>query len=197
MRGHRLFFVSRRSHPDACGGADIYVTRPHPVQGWLVPQNVGCQVNSPADEASPFYLEDESGSATLFFSSNQTGNSDIYSSVVQGDGTYGAAEPVAGLNTSFEDARPNLRRDGLEIVFDSNRPGTLGGQDVYVSVRPNIDDPWSEPVNLGPDVNTAANETRASLSWDALSLYFGSNRPGSEGSTDVYVSRREKTQGPE
>lgn len=69
-------------------------------------------------------LEDESGQAALYFSSNQTGNSDIYSSVVQSDGTFRAAEAVAGLNTSFEDARPDLSRDGLEIVFDSNRPGT-------------------------------------------------------------------------
>lgn len=197
MRGHQFFFVSRRSHPDACGGADIYVTRPHPVFGWLEPQNVGCQVNSAADEASPYYLEDETGRATLFFSSNRGGSSDIYSSVVQPDGSYGAAEPVPGLNTAFEDARPNLRRDGLEIVFDSNRPGTNGGPDIYVSVRPTTDDAWSEPVNLGADVNTDMSETRASLSWDGRSLYFGSNRPGGEGSTDIYLSTREKVRGPE
>ena len=197
MRGRLFFFVSRRNHPDACGGADIYVTRPHPVLGWLEPQNLGCNVNSAGDEASPFYLEDDSGQATLFFSSNRAGNSDIYASLVRPDGTFAAAEPVPGLNTAVEDARPNLRRDGLEIVFDSNRTGTHGGQDVWVSLRASPDDPWTDPVNLGPTVNTAANETRATLSWDALSLYFGSNRAGGEGSTDIYVSTRDRVQGPE
>jgi Tol biopolymer transport system component len=150
-----------------------------------------------ADARDAFYLEDETGRATLFFSSSRAGNSDIYSSVVRADGSFGDAEPVPGLNTAFEDARPNLRRDGLEIVFDSNRPGTNGGPDIYVSVRPTVDDPWSEPVNLGPDVNTELSETRASLSWDGLSLYFGSNRAGGEGSTDIYLSTRDKAHGPE
>lgn len=77
---------------------------------------------------------------------------------------------------------PNVRKDGLEIVFTSNRPGP-GGFDIYSSTRSSVLDPWSPPVNLGPAVNTPAPETRPSLSWDGERLYFG--RAG-----EIHVSHR-------
>src|SRR6266571_6182702 len=49
---------------------------------------------------------------------------------------------------------------------------------------------WSEPVNLGPTINTAFNEQGPNLSKDGLSLYFGSDRPGGVGSFDLWVARR-------
>ena len=49
---------------------------------------------------------------------------------------------------------------------------------------------WSEPVNLGATINTAANEQGPTLSSDGLSLYFGSDRAGGSGSFDIWVSRR-------
>jgi hypothetical protein len=48
---------------------------------------------------------------------------------------------------------------------------------------------------LGPDVNSAVAETRPSLSWDATTLYFGSTKPGGEGSSDHYVTTRERLNG--
>ena len=51
LRGHRFMFVSSR--PGGCGGSDIYLTRRHPVHGWKEPVNLGCEVNSSADEAGP------------------------------------------------------------------------------------------------------------------------------------------------
>jgi WD40-like Beta Propeller Repeat len=198
-RGHRLFFVSERS--GGCGGGDIYVTRLK--DGILEePQNLGCQINSPADEASPSLFEDEMGHQILYFSSTRpggfdedvgpAGDSDIYFSV-----DFGPSQLAPNLNTEFGDFRPNVRHDGLEIVFDSNRDG-LGGQDIWTAVRESTDDVWGTPVNLGPVVNSSANETRASLSWDGATMVFGSNRPESElsptgtPSTDVYVTTREK-----
>jgi Tol biopolymer transport system component len=192
-RGHRLFFVSDR--PGGCGGGDIYVTRFGP-DGWENPQNVGCQINSPADEASPSLFEDEDGNAILYFSSTRpggfdedaepAGDSDIYFSI-----NFGSAQLAPNLNTEFGDFRPNVRHDGREIVFDSNRAGSIGGQDIFTAVRESTNDVWSEPPNLGV-LNSAGNETRASLSWDGLTMVFGSTRIGSEGSTDIYVTTREK-----
>jgi hypothetical protein len=62
---------------------------------------------------------------------------------------------------------------------------------VYVSTRGSTEDSWSAPLNLGAAVNTAASETRPSLSWDARTLYFG-RAPGPEGMSDIYVSTRMK-----
>jgi hypothetical protein len=87
-------------------------------------------------------------------------------------------------------AEPNLRRDGLEIFFFSTRPGGLGMQDLYSASRSSVKEPWSTAVNLGPLVNSAAPDTRPSLSWDGTTLYFGSGRPGGEGDSDHYVTTR-------
>ncbi len=55
---------------------------------------------------------------------------------------------------------------------------------------------WFEPVNLGSTINTTFNEQGPSLSNDELSLYFGSDRPGGFGGFDIWVSRRDCTDGP-
>ena len=65
---------------------------------------------------------------------------------------------------------------------------------MYVSTRDAFGDAWSTPVNLGTAVNTAAGETRPSLSWDAQMLYFG-RAPGPEGMSDIYVATRTKPGG--
>ncbi|MBA3778196.1 MAG: PD40 domain-containing protein [Chloroflexi bacterium] len=188
VRGKGLFFVSSRS--GGCGaGADIYFARLNPAHGWGTPAHLGCEVNSAAGEASPSYVE-EAGQGVLYFSSNRTGESNIYRSVEVVDGSFAAPAAVAELNTASEDARPNVRKDGLEIVFDSTRPGGSGGPDIYAATRGSVYDPWSAPVNLGTAINSAAPDTRASLSWDGQTLLFGSGRAGGEGSTDIYVSTR-------
>jgi hypothetical protein len=196
--GKDLLFVSNRVGEVTCGGTDIYATRMHRKHGWSTPHNLGCGVNSSGDEAGPYLLEDD-----LYFSSTRaggfapdppgatTGDGDIYVSAFD-DGSYGAPALVPGLNTAANDLRPNLRRDGREIFFDSNRTGGQGMLDLWTSTRTSKADPWSTPANLGPNVNSSANDLRASLSWDAKTLYFGSTRPGGEGSQDIYVTTREK-----
>ena len=193
LPGNQLLFVSARAN--TCGGAgnnpDIYYTRLHPVRGWLPLRHLGCDVNSGSEEFSPSFVEAEE-QTMLFFSSNRAGgvNHQIYMSLQQSDGSWGLATSVDELNMpGANDARPNVRKDGLEIVFDSNRAG--GAPDIYTATRSSVFEPWSAPQPLGPNVNTASAETRASLSRDGTRLYFGSNRPGSvANSVDIYVSTR-------
>ncbi len=187
--GHSLLFVSTRG----CGGADIYARRRHAKRGWAVPENLGCGANSAADEASPFVVGGE-----LYFSSTRPGgfahggtDSDIYVSPIDEEGLVGTPVPAPGLNTASSDARQNLSRDGLEIFFDSSRP-VAAGNDIYSSTRASTSDAWSTPANLGANVNSALAETRPSLSWDGTTLYFGSNRVGGEGDSDLYVTTRER-----
>ncbi|MGH9391516.1 MAG: TolB family protein, partial [Vicinamibacteria bacterium] len=177
--GHLFYFVSNRG--GGCGWDDIYTTRLRP-DGWDPVANLGCEVNSSANEASPYPLPERGEGPVLFFSSTRSGNSDIYRSESHG-GVFGPAAPEAGINSSAQDGHPNLRRDGLEIFFFSTRPGTLGAQDIYSSTRAGTSDPWSAPVNLGALVNSSAPDTRPSLSWDGTTLYFGSTRAGGEGNS--------------
>lgn len=201
MKDGWLFFVSAR--PGGCGDADIYLTRPVVSKGrwsgWWPPLHLGCHVNSAGQEASPYLLTHErTGRVLLYFSSNRPGgyapdagppDADLYVSHLSRFG-FRPAQLVPGLNTASDDARPNLRADGLEIVFDSTRPGGLGAPDLYASTRASVLDPWGPPQNLGATVNSAAPDTRGSLSQDGATLHFGSSRPGGEGSTDIYVATR-------
>jgi hypothetical protein len=189
--GKGFLFVSNR--PGGCGGSDIYLTRWHPVNGWEEPVNLGCEVNSSADEAGPVLSFAEPGPPTLYFSSTRAGGlggSDLYMSQMTGAWSFGAAELVPGVNSASDDMQPALSRNGQELVFASNRPGSLGF-DIWSATRDSITTAWSEPINLGSNVNSAGNETRPSLSWDAEMLLFGTTRTGVEGVSDIYYSTRD------
>jgi Tol biopolymer transport system component len=190
--GHLFYFVSNRAN--GCGGDDIYVTRLR-ADGWDPVANLGCDLNSVGNEASPFPLPESADGPVLYFSSTKTGSADLYVSESHG-GVFSAAVPITELNTTVQDGQPNVRRDGLEIFFFSNRPGAAGN-DIYAATRASTGDPWSTPVNLGEKVNSPASETRPSLSWDGTTLYFGSTRTGNgaEGDSDHYVTTRQRLAG--
>ena len=169
--------------------SDIYYTSLHPVLGWLQPVNLGCEVNSPGDEFAPSYVA--GGGGKLFFSSNRDGTHKIYVSAGSQNGWFDPPTEVVELNLpGFNSVRPNVRQDGRQIVFDSDRPGGAGGSDIWAATRISVRHAWSPPVNLGPNVNSASPETRPSLSRNGKRLYFGSGKPGGEGSSDIYVSSR-------
>jgi hypothetical protein len=195
-RGGRLFFVSRRVIPGVtCGMGDIYLTRLNPGQGWEEPQHLGCEAdggpNTPLDEQGPSYVK--AGGPVLYYSSGipsgPQASGDIFRSRRNCDGSFGPPERVDELSGPAIDIQPNVRRDGREVVFASNRPGGLGGQDIWVATRKGPNDSWSTPENLGGNVNTAAGETRPSLSWDGDRLYFG-RAPGAPSTADIHVATR-------
>ncbi len=94
------------------------------------------------------------------------------------------------VNSTAHDQTPVISRDGLSLYLSSDRPGGSGGFDIWVSQRLATDLPWEAPVNLGPTVNTPANDNGPSLSPDGRQLFFISNRPGGAGLADLYLSRR-------
>jgi hypothetical protein len=190
VRGKGLFFVSRRAGACDANSADMYFSRQNPAHGWTEPVHLGCTVNSTDDEFSPSYVE-ENGTGALYFSSNRSGNHDIYRAAQQADGSFASPVAVAELNSSADEFRPNVRKDGREIVFDSNRAGGLGATDIYAANRSSVEVAWSSPENLGAAINTPAGESRASLSWDGTTLLFGSTKPGGEGASDIYYSTRD------
>ncbi len=105
------------------------------------------------------------------------------------DFTFG--EPVKfGPAVAGEDGIDCLSSDGLEVYFDSLRSGGQGGWDIWVLRRASIDKPWDSPQNLGPGVNSSDEDSFASISYDGLTLYFGSGRPGGHGKHDIYMTTR-------
>ena len=99
------------------------------------------------------------------------------------------------LNTKYLDGCPAQSPDSLNLFMASNRLGGLGGLDIWMATRASVNDPWSTPVNLGPAINTALDESRPFLSSDAEQLLFGRTGPtgtgeGGTGATDIYVTTR-------
>jgi hypothetical protein len=213
VMGDYLMFVSTRSGAEKCGepgaapgltGSDMYVTRygvERPaasvsalqMQSFGEPKRLACYPDGPNTKGtsfSPSLLTTADG-GFLFYSSNHngvspTGSQDIFVSQMGPDGSYGPGTPVAALNTTFEDQQPNVARDGLSIVFASNRGGNM---DIYIATRAKVTDDWSALRNLSvelkfPTVGSA--ETRPSLSWDLQRLYYGADGQS-------YTSTRAKT----
>jgi hypothetical protein len=136
----------------------------------------------------------------LYFSSNRAGgfspdapgavpDADLYVSEWKG-GSYQAPTLVPDVNSAKDDQQPYIQRDALELYFSSNRGGNA---DIWAAGRSKAHDAWSAPVNLGPNVNSAAGESRPSLSWDGATLYFGSTRGA--GDSNIYMSTRARAVG--
>ncbi|MBI1371368.1 MAG: protein kinase [Phycisphaera sp.] len=105
---------------------------------------------------------------------------------------YVWTEPVnvAALNTPDQDGWGDVCDDQRTFVFGSHRPGGLGSNDLWESRRASINEPWGEPVNLGPTVNTRFPDLGPSVTADGLVMVFESSRPGGAGSVDLWVSTR-------
>jgi Tol biopolymer transport system component len=200
---HYLFFVSNR--PGGAGGPDIWVSFRQQAHddgefAWETPFNLGSPINTPFQDSTPSYFENEElGRPQLFFTSNRTGGSggfDIYLSELQADGTFGPATLLPELSGPQNDYYPSAFRSGLQIFFASDRLGTEGGNDLWVSIRENVFDPWSAPVNLGLTVNSVSNDQAPNISSDGQTLFFASDRSGGYGGIDIYMTTRTKLRGP-
>ena len=149
--------------------------------------------NSSSDDA---YLCLSTTLDTAYFCSDRSGNFDIYMMArPAGTGidewfaspavTLAAADSING---AWNDKCPFVR--GRHMVFASDMPGGLGGFDLYYSVFRN--GKWSSPVNLGPDINSPANEYRPVLGIDLRFenrfLIFSSDRSGGKGGYDLYLT---------
>jgi hypothetical protein len=196
IRRGGLFFVSREALPGSCGLGDIYFTRHTRKHGWSEPQRLACAPdgpNSALDEQGPSYVTAGERAQLYFSRSSATVPGEIYVARGRAGSTFGPAVPVPELNDpTANDIQPNVRKDGREVVFSSNRSGTLGAQDIWVATRDSVRHPWSPPLNLGASVNTAAAETRPSFSRNARTLLFG-RAPGPEGMSDIFVTTRERS----
>ncbi len=197
-------FAGDTPPPPPVGGpsaGDMFLSTEASANAWATPINLGCLPTGPntaGAEFSPSLVTTTAGTF-LFFSSNGYADSqgqDIYVSQRANNGSFGPGARVAELSSTGDDRMPNVRSDGLEIVFSSNRAGgTTFDQDIYVATRPNTSSPWSAPVRINnTNINSSASETRSSLSADGLRLYFGRkltvDDPG-----DVFVATREAGNG--
>lgn len=96
----------------------------------------------------------------------------------------------AQINTAAGEMNAALSPDELSLYITSNRAGGLGTIDIWVARRDCVGCEWQSPENLGAPINSAFQDAGPRLSNDGHLLFFQSDRPGGQGSGDIYVSRR-------
>ncbi|MCH7526782.1 MAG: PD40 domain-containing protein [Planctomycetes bacterium] len=132
-------------------------------------------INSVSDDYEPRLSAD---GTVLFFVRGKAGqDANIYVARRTPQG-WSDPEPVAAVNSDYDDLGPEPSADGLSLYFYSDRPGGSGGYDLWVahSRQYNAID-FSEPINLGPQVNSEYNDYGPALTPDGKMIYFSSNRP--------------------
>ena len=155
------------------------------------PISLGPNINSSYLEYSPSIAVD--GSSIIFTRNIQhkndfIGQEDFYISLVDSLG-FRPATPIESLNTGGNEGAFALSSNGKYIVFTAcDRKDAFGGCDLYYSMFMN--DEWTIPVNMGHKVNSAGWDSQPTLSADGRTLYFSSNRKGSIGAADIWMTYR-------
>ena len=194
LDGYEYMIVSSVNND---GNLDFFYTRNMPYFGTSVPEVDGpypvILLNSGANEA---YICFDTNQDSAYFSSDADGNFDIYlhkktaetNINVWLESDYESSVKADILNSSGDDKCPYIFRKIM--VFASDRPGGLGGFDLYYSIFKNGN--WGTPVNLGSPINTSSDEYRPVMGGDEEFtnnfLMFSSNRPGGKGGFDLYFT---------
>jgi hypothetical protein len=116
------------------------------------------------------------------------GSCDIYFSAFN-EGKW--SEPYnlrAPVNTSHWESQPSISADGKTLFFSSNRPGGMGGKDLWYSIM-NDRNQWTTPVNMGNKINTEGDEMSPFIHFDGKTLYFSSDGRTGLGGFDIYITR--------
>ena len=107
------------------------------------------------------------------------------------DNTFSFPEPVVikDFNKKGAEVNVSMSLDKEYIILAMDGPKSNGNQDLYLSIK-GYKGVYSEPVHLGPQINTDYREATPFFSQDKKKLYFASNRPGGYGGMDIYVCDR-------
>ncbi|MGP8216547.1 MAG: TolB family protein [Bacteroidia bacterium] len=198
-----LFFTSRRpafgdSTKDIYGNysEDIWISyAKSDGGGWTTAKNLGSPINTSYNDATVSISPD--GQTLMLYSdrNSESGGGDIYVSYKKGN-KWSYPQFIDSANTGVINSgghvpSASLSPDGQTLYFASDRPGGLGGTDLYkVSIQDNGS--WGNPTNLGPAINTRYDEDAPVMHPDDSTLFFSSKGHNTMGGFDVFVARLNK-----
>jgi hypothetical protein len=182
---------------------DLYIVTFDKTTGtWNKPKNMGLPVNSvPATDVDPLRKGDDRepwispDGNTIYFKSDRLATTDprnindiFVTHKVNGVWSKPELVPVPISTDAGNEHCPMLLSDGKTLCFASSRTGGYGGSDIWCSQQ-DANGKWKDPVNQGPNINTAGNEFHFMEDRAGRWVYFTSDRPGGYGGADLWASR--------
>jgi outer membrane protein OmpA-like peptidoglycan-associated protein len=151
-----------------------------------LPGNLNTEENEGAQTIS------QDGRMLIFTGCNMEdgeGSCDLYVSYLTKNGWGERVNIGRIINTEYWESQPSLSPDKRALYFAARDPSGFGGSDLFVSyLQPNGQ--WGTPRNMGPEVNTSADESCPFIHPDNQTFYFTSNGHPGYGGTDLYFMRK-------
>ncbi len=176
-----LLIEKARKYGLECRFAAEAVSNPLPFS----PVSVGTGINTEVNEYLPAMTAD--GKTMIF--TRRVGSYEFLFESTMINGVWSEAVPIEAINQHMEAGAHSISADGKLLVFTScGRNDGYGSCDLYYSRRKN--GTWTPPRNLGPSVNSAAWDSQPCLADNGRTIYFSSNRKGTLGKKDLWITRR-------
>lgn len=185
-----IYFSSNR--PGSMGGRiagdgkfyhDVYVAY-RDSNGWRLPNRCDEGFNTPAHEFFASLSADEN---LAYITRNLAFNSEIVAINIDKSGQNSNFITLLSLNTNSNEADLSVASNGKILVYSSDRKGTIGGFDLFF-MQQNADGAWSQPQNIGQEINTSSDEISPFLVANG-DLYFCSQGHNSIGGFDIFYAK--------
>lgn len=174
--------------------SDLYIADKSAYGGFFNARRLPGKASSPVHDGVATF--NQAGNEMFFTRNNENGKNEknvinlkIYTAQLSNN-LWQNVQELPLNDEHYSNCHPTLSADGKELYFASNRPGGLGGMDIYVSK--NINGVWQQPQNLGATINSAANELFPFIAETGI-LYFAANTVQSIGGLDLF--KAEKAEG--
>ena len=160
-------------------GFDIFVSHRN-ADGWGKPKRITSDLRRKFLKTSSLSYD----GVELILSEDMLDESDLFATIFHEGKWSKAVKLKKPINSKFNETHGATTADGNTLYFTSNRPGGLGGMDIY---RTTVDERgrWSQPENLGPRVNTPLNEETPFITENNI-LFFSSEGHAGLGGYDVF-----------
>jgi hypothetical protein len=153
---------------------------------WQVPIDITYQLNA-GEDCSTSSLNSDGTQLFLYKNDGYDGN--IYVSDLAGGMWTPIKKLNKNINTKYFESHASISADGNKLYFTSNREGSIGGLDIYVSEKDALGE-WGIPSNMGSVINTIYNEDTPFITQDNSILFFSSEGHSNIGGYDVFQSTR-------
>lgn len=180
-----IIFTRRSNHED------FYISSRVDESNWTKAVSLSNIINTSGNEGAQCISPD---GQYLYFAgcgrADGLGKCDIYFSKLEGNSWSKPQNIGAPINTPYWESQPSISPDGKTIYFVSDRKGGYGSYDIYLS-RYLGNGKWSNPVNLGPNINTEGSELSPFIHSDNQTLYFSSDGWPGFGEHDIFLSKKQ------